>query len=232
MGDYAGSLMQEPDGSLYYADDYLLLPAHPKYAAHTSPGANRSFEPYFRRAVRALRTETSPNTARWIGTLLHFTEDPGAPPHALAGMGDLHHNMENWVTSEKITITGYKPKLLASTEEEALAGYLLRMEGLIAFSSERAEKIKPLVAANNREAAKPLILECALESSRVVADLLYTLGRLDLSGQEGSVALRRTVNPGLASMPDKRAAKVVLLGTDYSTLTDASSRYESRDLPQ
>ena len=230
MGDHHGGFQGEPDGSIYYVDDFLLYPGMPRYNAHTCPNVTNGYEPYFRRVIQAMRMETPENAARWMGALLHFTEDSGAPPHALPGMGALHAPMEGWTDPAKIAIPGYQPRLLGATEDEAFAGYKARMEGLIAFSKERAEKIKPLVEANNRPAAEPLIMECALECSRVAADLLYTLGRISIPPVEGGAVLRGTVNPGIIQTVGIPEAKVVLLGTDYSTVTDASGHYEFRNL--
>lgn len=231
MGDMYEKPMTELDGSVYYANDYLLHQALPMFSAHTCPGVNKSFETHFRRAVQALRTESPLNAARWTGTLLHFTEDPGAPPHALPGMGALHGPMEGWVDSTKIIITGYQPKLLGSTEDEAVAGYIKRMEELVAFSKIRGERLKPLAAANNRPACEPIELESALESSRVSADVLYTLGRIALSPVPGSCVLSGTINPSHPNEPGVPCAKVVLLGTNYSTVVDPSGKFEFRNLP-
>lgn len=231
MGDWRGGLKVEPDGSSFYTDDHLLHQGQPRYSSHSWTGAEPSLELYFRRAVQALQTETPANAARWIGALLHFTEDAGAPPHALTGMGAAHGPMENWVQQDKIVIGDYKPQLLGSTVDEALAGYLARMKGLIAYSRERGEKVHPLVLANDHPASEPIILESALESSRVVADLLYTLGHINLPPVESATTLKGTVYLGLSSSSGPVLAKVILLGTDYSTLTDPSGGYEFHNLP-
>ena len=231
MGDRYRAFLNEPDGSIYYADDYLLFPRQPKHSAHGGAGVLTSLEPYFRRSVQALRTETPDNAARWIGALLHFTEDAGAPPHALPGMGALHHNMENWVAVDKIPIPGYKPRLLGATDDEAVAAYMKRMQELMAYSRARAEKVKPLVQADNRQAAEPLITECATECSRVVADLLYTLGRLTGAPGPDSVTIRGTIKTKPDAPADGRLAKVVIDGTNYSTVADPSGKWEIHGLP-
>jgi hypothetical protein len=58
----------------FYADDYLLFPPVTTHIDHICPEVKRSFTPYFRRALQAMRTESRANAARWIGSLLHFTE--------------------------------------------------------------------------------------------------------------------------------------------------------------
>ena len=228
MGDYQGSLMDEPDRSQYYADDYLLFPKVPKHVSHLSPDVNQILEPYFRRAVQALRTETRLNAARWIGTLLHFTEDAGAPPHALGVLGDTHFGMENWIDKTQIKLDAYTPQLLGSNENEALTGYLRRMDGLSAYAKAVGEKTKPLVEANRRSEVEPLSLECAEENSRVVADILHTLGAIGLKDTPDSAILRGTINP---FGDHKMSAKVYLDGTDYTTITGPDGRYEFHNIP-
>lgn len=226
MGDWRRSLQ---DG--FYADDYLLFPAATKHYDHLCPEVKATYEPYFRRALQALRTETPANAARWIGSILHFLEDTGSPPHAAEFRGDLHSKMENWIDAKEIRLEGYAPQLLGETDDAAVAGFLRRMDGLIAFSRERGLKLKPIIEAGDRKTAEPLVLECALETSRVVADLLHTLGKLGNAENRDGASLRGTISsrapPGLEKIP----AKVLIEGTLYSTLADGSGLYEFRNLP-
>jgi len=215
----------------YYPDDYLLFPAATKHYDHLCPEVKATYEPYFRRALQALRTETPPNAARWIGAMLHFLEDTGSPPHAAEIRGDVHSKMENWVDAKKIHIEGYAPQLLGEDDDAAVAGFLRRMDGLIAFSKERGDKLRKPVESGDRAAVEPVVLESALETSRVVADLLHTLGTLVEKGSRDGATLRGTLTskpcPGL----EKVGVKVMLEGTLYSTLADASGVYEFRNLP-
>jgi hypothetical protein len=215
----------------FYADDYLLFPAAPRHLEHECPGVRAAYEPYFRRALQALRTETPMNAARWIGSILHFTEDTGSPPHAAQFSGDLHSKMENWVDARSIQITGYSPHLLGDSDDAAVAGFLRRMEELISFSKERGLRLKPIIESGDRTSAEPLILECALETSRVVADLLFTLGRLAEPVVLGGASLQGKIAskapPGLEAVP----AKIMIEGTLFSTLADATGAYEFHDLP-
>jgi hypothetical protein len=168
---------------------------------------------------------------RWIGSLLHFVEDTGSPPHSAEIRGDVHSKMENWVDAKKISIKGYKPQLLGKTEDEAVAGLLKRMDGLIAFSKERGERCRPLVLASNRTEVEPIVLESALETARVVADVLHTFGVFchepkpnDPPRGPGGVHFYTTANVNLP-------ARIVILGTSYSTLT-VSNAYLFRNLPE
>ena len=230
------------DMGAYYADDYLLIRQMPRYVGHCMPDVQQTFVPYFRRAVQALRTETPVNACRQIGSLVHFVEDTGAPPHAREQCPH-HAELENWVRAEQVIITGYHPQLLGKTDDAALAGFLRRMAGLVEFSKARAERALPLVSQPQPDRAKvePIILESALESARVTADVLYTVLTLGLSPQSPGASLAGVVTAGHLPLRDNHGARIVLLDTDYGTLatTDYPGRkgsqwcgnYELRNLP-
>ncbi len=224
LGDYRRT-PYERQGEFFYADDYLLFPGMERHIDHLVPEVKRTYEPFFRRALQALRTETPLNAARWIGSLLHFVEDTGSPPHSAEIRGDVHGKMENWVNAELIRLPGYRPQLLGDTEEKALAGFLQRMDGLIAYSKERGDRCRPLVLADKRAEVKPIVLESALETSRVVADLLHTIGRLVPQYRD---SWSQWVSGGGSQLPP---GKVVLLGTKYSTLQDYAGSPIFRGLP-
>lgn len=231
MGDYDNSLRTDASGGLYYADDYLLFPGWQKYTSHVMPGVRASLEPYFRRSVQALRTETPVNAARWIGTLLHFTEDAGAPPHAYPDAGNVHLQLENWIDKTKLGIKGYEPQLLGETEDEALAAYMARMDMLVASSAARAQRMIPLAKADNRAAVEPIALEAANECSQMVADLLYTLGRIVPASMPDSAVLRAAVKIKPDAPADGRAAKVVIDESVGSTVAGPDGIFEFRNLP-
>lgn len=231
LGDWPHGLIVRNAHEAFYADDYLLFPLMPRHVQHICPAVRRTFRPHFQRAVQALRTETPANAARWIGALLHYTEDAGSPPHALGILGDVHSKMENWVDAKRIQLGGYRPRALGVSDDDALAGYLNRMEGLIAYSKERGERLRPLVESGARADVEPLVLECALETSRTTADLLHTLGQLALPPPPDTATLRGTVAAPPAAGLEHLLAKVVLEGTSYSTLTDAAGAYEFHSLP-
>ena len=231
MPDMRRTLYREPRG-WFYTDDFLLLPSLPLHCDHLCPAVKAAYQPFFCRALQALRTENAPNAVRWLGSLVHFTEDSGAPPHAAEISGELHSRLEEWLDAKAISIRGYRPQLLGTTDEEALAGYLKRMDGLIEFSKARAERARPSAIRGDRTAVEPILLESALESSRVTADLLRTLGELAAHGPTVSSA---TLRGSIFSQPtpelEKLAAKVLLLGTPFSTLADGDGRYVFSHLP-
>jgi len=230
MADQRRQLRQESTG-WFYSDDYLLFPKMTTHKDHLCPEVKQTYEPFFRRALQALRTETPVNAARWIGSIIHFTEDTGSPPHAAEIRGPVHSKMENWVNAKAITIAGYRPRSFGATDDEAVAGFLQRMDGLIAFSKERAERAKPFVLSDDRASTEPIVLESALECSRVVADMLFTLGQLAEKTPAATGTVHGTITGAAAPGLEKVPAKVVLIGTDFSTLADAQGGYEFRHLP-
>ncbi len=218
--------MRGRDLGTFYADDYLLIPAMPRHIGHTMPSVSAAFEPYFRRALQALRTESPANACRQLGTLVHFVEDVGAPPHAKENCPH-HSELENWVDAQLITIQGYQPRLLGQNDEEAWHGLQTRIDELIAFSKERAERALPIVSSPNPDRSKvePIILEAAIESAKVTADLLFTVFTLGLRPNSGP---GRSMLQGTITAPDApgnndQSPRVVLLQTDYSTLAEATS---------
>jgi hypothetical protein len=227
MGDWQEAV--RPD---HYADDYLLFPGSPRHVSHMHPHVRKTYGPFFRRALQAIRTESPREAARWVGSLLHFVQDAGSPPNTTGISGTLHGKMERWVDESKISIAGYKQRLLGATDDEALAAFEERMAGLHDFSKIRAERLKPLVEKLEMRENQPLELECALETARVTADLVHTLFTLGLKEAAAPGAtlegeLNDTPPLAYATVP----AKIVILGTHFSTTTEAAGRYRFRNLP-
>jgi len=233
---------RDQDLGSFYADDYLLIRGLPTHVGHGMPEVQRTYEPYFRRALQALRTETAANAVRQMGPLLHFVEDPGAPPHVRPGVPH-HSELENWQTKDPLTIAGYEPQLLGRTDDEALAGLLKRMEGLVAYSTERVDRALPLASAENPDRAQiePILFESARECARVTADVLCTVLALGMQDQAPGAGLAGTVTAAEFPLLNDHGARIVLLDTDYCTLaiTAASAAspegwrgsYEFRHLP-
>jgi hypothetical protein len=230
MGDYRRLPFEEP-GELFYADDYLLFPEAITHWDHICPEVKKTYRPYFRRALQALRTETPRNAARWIGSLLHFVEDTGSPPHAAEIRGVVHTKMETWVNAKLIHLPGYRPQLLGTNDDSALDGFLQRMDGIIEFSKERAKRVRLNVEIGNRKAVEPVVLESALETSRLTADLLHTLGVVALPQPPSGGVLRGLVRSHEPIGLERFPAKVVIEGTLFSTLADLSGQFEFRNLP-
>lgn len=230
LADWRQSLVRRPPGGSFFADDYLLFPSSPVHKQHECPDVEATYRPFFRRAVQALRTESPENASRWVGSLLHFVEDSGSPPHAFHTSGQLHTRMENWVDSRRIVLEGYRPRSFGETIDHAVDGFVARMNGLIAFSRERGQRLRPLAEAGLRAEAEPIVLESAMETSRVVADLLFTLGQFSPEAAS-TVSLRGRIISDPAPGAEAFPAKVILIGTDLSTLASGDGSYEFRNLP-
>lgn len=215
----------------FYADDFLLFPGYPKHEDHLCPSVEKTYAPYFRRAYEAIRMESPENAARWIGAILHFVEDTGSPPHAARVLGTLHTRGENWVKGDLVHIDGYQPALLGEDIDSAVAGLEKRMAGLIAFSKARFERIKPLLEAEDRAATEPIVLESAMETSRVVADLFHTLGWLGQKHPAKGATLNGRISNPKSHSAAYSPAKVMIHGTDWSTLADVDGIYQFRGLP-
>jgi hypothetical protein len=231
MADWRQQLIVRPD-EVFYSDDYLLFPAATRHYQHICPEVKQTYSPYFRRALQALRTESPRNAARWIGSLLHFTTDTGSPPHAAEILGPVHSKMENWVDGKLIHIPGYQPQLLGADDAAAEAGFLHRMDGLIEFSKERAQRCRADLDADRRQLVEPVVLESALETARVTADLLYTLGVLAAKSSGGAALTGKVIVPRIDDVSLSRLpAKVILLGTAFSTLTEPDGSFSFQHLP-
>lgn len=226
MEDYCwGADYQGDVTATYYVDDYLLFPGFPRYSSHLMPEVSSTWKPYFLRTLQALRGESPQNAARWMGALLHYVEDSGSPPHAFPQTGGLHTRMENFIYNHDIRLPDYQPRELGRTEEAALDGLSQRLEGLVAFSRERGEKLAPLAAVDGRAASEPLTLECAKETMRVVADVAHTLLRLSEAGpRPGTGSVRGMLRaPVMAEFP-MAPTKVLIEETPYATIADPAPR--------
>lgn len=239
MGDWMNSLIVVQENwhvttedypqveSQYFGNDYLLFPSAPHFFEHMMPEVHDTYGPFFLRALQALRTEDRTNAVRWMGALLHFVTDSGSPPHTIGLRGPNHTKMENWLDASKIDLSGYQPRLLGNTDQEAVEGLSRRMDGLIARNAKIARRMLPYVEANDRARVEPMAFDCAEETARVTADVIHTL--LVLSArhvQDDSASIVASVTaPRLAEYP-LLPAKLILLGTNFSTLSalDDSSR--------
>jgi len=220
-GDYQGEVM-----AAYYVDDYLLFPEFPRHSSHLMPEVAETWRPFFRRTLQALRGESPANAARWLGSLLHFVQDSGSPPHALPTGGVLHSRMENYVFNFDIRLSGYRPVLLGLDEAAAEAGLEERLRALVAYARERGERLRPLAERDDRRACEPLELECALESLRATADVTHTLLRLSEGGpRPGRAALRAEVRAPADPAFPLAPTKVLLFpkggGPRAATVADA-----------
>ena len=105
------------------------------------------------------------------------------------------------------------------------------MDQLIEFSKPRGKSLATKVLIGNQSAVEPVVLECALETSRVAADVLHTLGHLAAARGGNSAAVRGVVASKSAPLLERVPARLVVLGTNWSTLADGAGRFEFRGLP-
>ena len=222
----------------FYGNDYLIFPGWPGSYYNPGDGPNyvnsavlRFHHSSFLRALQALRTESPANAARWIGNLVHEVQDGSAPPHVWRIPGDpnmkvrpnaiLLNRLESWVDAARIDLTGYKPQLLGQTDEGAAKGLLDRAAGLIEFTRDRTPRMMRLSDANDRPKVEVINLEIVTETARVLADAIHTLIALASQAPDGrGAALVVDVSaPAVVGM-DVLPAKLVLLGTAYSTLSE------------
>ncbi len=241
MGDWMNSLIIDQENwhvttedypqvdSEYFGNDYLLFPAAPHFFEHMMPEVHGTYGPFFLRALQALRTEDQENAVRWMGSLLHFVTDSGSPPHTIGLRGPNHTKMENWLDASRIDLRGYHPQLLGNTDQEAVQGLEHRMDGLIERNAAIAKRMLPYADANDRAHIAPMALDCAEETARVTADVIHTL--LVLSAKtdpDDTASIVATVTaPALTEHP-LLPAKLVLLGTNFSTLSANNDRYAGR----
>lgn len=218
--DAGGQTLEQP-GPEFFANDYLLFPAAPRAFQHDVPDVKATYRPFFLRSLQALRTESHTNAARWIGSLLHFVTDSGSPPHTIGVHGSFHVKMESWLDTSVIDLSRYRPKLLGDTDEAAVTGLLDRMNGLIAFSAVRGKQMLPFVKVDDRAHMEPLAVESAAETARVAADVIHTLLKLTFLSSSGGSLVAQVSAPTMDGL-EKLPAKLVLLDTNYSTLSDES----------
>lgn len=210
--------------------DFSLFPGSPG-RGHPQTIDMERYGPIYHRVLQALHTESPANATGWLGLLMHYVEDSGAPPHAANISGQLHTAMENWVDAKKIDIAGYEPKMLGKTLDEAIAGCVQRTKELDAFAKIRAEKLLPLAKANDRPACEPLVLECANESARALADVLHTLAAVGMTPPPNGATLIGKIDSRPAKGTETFGAKIMIQGTTYSTLADAEGNFKFRNIP-
>jgi hypothetical protein len=216
----------------FYSDDFLLMPVMIRHLDHICPEVEQSYEPYFRRALQALRGESPENAARWIGSLLHFIQDSGSPPHAARIRGDVHIRMENWLAPSNIVISPYAPRLLATNDDAAVKELASRMKELIEFAKVLGQKLRTPVLLGNRRAVTPLASQCANECARVSADVLHTLSWLTTNHQASGFELRGRIVSNPAPTDARFAARLMIAGTNISTVANETGEFVLNGIPR
>jgi len=175
--------MDSSPGEVYVKKLHLPTPEQPENL--------ETLRYFMEKAVTALKTDKVPDAARYMGTICHLLEDFGSPAHTIPGdnmftllqqfmppperlKGKLLHSLiENG--DLKVSVGGYKPKLLGITVEEASWHLLHRVhEGIINARGTTFPIIQALYA-DNADAVRENQMKAAVVDAQVVADAVYTL---------------------------------------------------------
>jgi hypothetical protein len=153
---------------------------------------NRETVRYFmEKAVTALREQRPGDAARYMGTLCHLIEDFGSPSHTVPGDNQFTLLQQFMPPSEKmkdklmhgpiengtfpVSISGYQPKLLGATVEEASWRLLHRVhEGIINARSTTVPIMQALYADDAGAVTRHQLRAATLEA-QVVADAMHTI---------------------------------------------------------
>jgi hypothetical protein len=146
---------------------------------------------FMAKAVASVEAGNIGDAARFMGTICHFTEDFGSPSHTIPGDNMftllqqfmpptakmdgqlLHGPIENGTFA--VSISGYQPKLLGVTVEEASWRLLHRIhEDMINARSTTIPIIQALYADDPQTVTKHQ-MRAAVVDAQVVADAMHTI---------------------------------------------------------
>ena len=142
-------------------------------------------------AVKSLRDGRLGDAARYMGTISHQIEDYGSPSHTVPGdnmftllqqfmpptdaMKDqlMHGPIENG--DFKVSISGYQPRLLGTTVNEASWRLMHRVHDEILNARSTTVPIIQALYAEDKEGVVKHQLRAATMDAQVVADAVYTI---------------------------------------------------------
>ena len=146
---------------------------------------------FMEKAVESLRNGKLGDAARYMGTVCHQIEDYGSPAHTVPGdnmftllqqflppsdamKGQLMHGpIENG--DFKVSIDGYKPKLLGTTVNEAAWRLMHRVHEEILNARSTTVPIIQALYKEDKESVVKHQLRAAVMDAEVVADAVYTM---------------------------------------------------------
>ncbi|OYW77275.1 MAG: hypothetical protein B7Z37_04965 [Verrucomicrobia bacterium 12-59-8] len=146
---------------------------------------------FIEQAVAALRKGRTGDAARYMGTVCHQIEDYGSPAHTVPGdnmftllqqflpptdalKGQLMHGpIENG--DFKVSIEGYKPKLLGTTVNEAAWRLMHRVHEEILNARSTTVPIIQALYREDQESVVKHQMRAATMDAQVVADAVYTI---------------------------------------------------------
>lgn len=146
---------------------------------------------FMEKAVAALEAGSIGDAARYMGTICHQLEDYASPAHTIPGDNMFTLLQQFMPPSEKmegkllpgpiengsfaVSISGYQPKLLGTTVEEASWRVLHRVHEAIINSRSTT---LPIIQALYADDAKTVVthqMKAAVMDAQVVADALHTI---------------------------------------------------------
>lgn len=175
------AMMDSRPGIVYLVN--LHLPA--------TPAENYEYLRYFLdKAVAAMQTNAVADATRFAGTLAHFLEDWGCPAHSVPNDNmftlfkqflpppddyrhtPLHGPVENGTFD--LALSGYKPRLLGTTVDEAAFTLLQRSQEATVYARGQVVPIIQALYADDTNAWNAAQQKAALFDAKLVADALYT----------------------------------------------------------
>lgn len=173
---------------------YILLPNGDRFSHLPYRGRQQNvyqIQHYLERSVDLIRSNDLEEGAKYLGCLLHFLEDSGSPAHVFPGdnqlglMKDflgapdafkdrgLHSLVEEGHAN--VNISGYRPKLLGATVEEAASNLVERYGEMVRHVRSQQIPILQAVFRNVPEDADRGRLVAATYDAQVAADAIYTI---------------------------------------------------------
>ena len=146
---------------------------------------------FMEKAVASLREGKNGDAARYMGTVCHQIEDYGSPAHTVPGdnmftllqqflppseamEGQLMHGpIENG--DFKVSIEGYKPRLLGTTVNEAAWRLMHRVNEEILNARSTTVPIIQALYREDKESVVKHQMRAAVVDAQVVADAVYTI---------------------------------------------------------
>ncbi len=141
-----------------------------QFRQHEPPDSVEAVEYFTKRALGEFRAGNYIDGVRRLGVALHYLQDCGSPSHAACIHNEYHTKMETLPDPSKILNLTYAPK--------SVTDFTKRASELVDFSLSRARKIYEACKNNTISLVSSDILDCAHESARATADVLYTVWTL------------------------------------------------------
>jgi hypothetical protein len=177
------AMMDSSPGEVYVKKLHLPLPEQ--------AGNLETVRYFMAKAVESVAAGKVDDAARYMGTICHFTEDFGSPAHTIPGDNMftllqqfmpptakmdgqlLHGPIENGTFA--VSITGYQPKLLGVTVEEASWRLLHRIHEDIINARSTTFPIIQALYADDAQAVATHQMRAAVVDAQVVADAMHTI---------------------------------------------------------